>query len=70
MTICLKNVALTLNINLDSLFKVMNRCGFSRSLCLSLNDTKLFIKCLSNINHSYKIDKLINALNNELELLS
>ena len=70
MQISLKKIALTLNIKLESLFKVMNRCGYSRKLFLNANDTKNFINCLSNLNHSYKCDRLIKSLKNELELLS
>jgi len=69
MLISLETVALNLNIKLVSLFKVMSRNGFSRTLFLSANDTQKFINCLE-INQSCKRVsnrlKLINALKDEL----
>jgi hypothetical protein len=65
----LEKVSQTLNIKLNSLFKVLTRCGFSRSLFLSKNQTLTLIDCLSSKKSRYENKRLINALNNEMERL-
>lgn len=70
MFVNLKNVAQTLNIKLDSLFKVLERCGYSRRISLSKDDTKKLINCLSSKKIRYNTKKLINVLRLELERLS
>lgn len=73
MFIELEEVAKTLNIKLDSLFKVLNRCGYGRTFFLNVDDTKSFINCLENkqINKEHPNTlKLINVLNEKLESIN
>lgn len=69
MFVNLQEVAKALNIKLESIYKVLNRCGYARILNLSSEQTNEFINCLENEKTHYRTKLLIIELKRNLDNL-
>lgn len=66
MYIQLKEVAKNLDIQIESIYKVLNRCGYKRTPIITLKDAEVLIKCLKDEKTQYRTKLLISELEKQI----
>jgi predicted DNA-binding protein YlxM (UPF0122 family) len=69
MYIKLKEVANNLNVKEESIYKVLNRCGYAKTTIITKNDAETLINCLNEKRNRYETKLLILELENQIKNL-